>query len=93
MIKYVHYENGQFSAFEFHCNIAKQLIKCESFCCKYTVLFHLYAVTHFDNMKFLSCTTARSNEYVCQWAEQFYKIFRFLSRIAFFFLFNSDWQE
>lgn len=53
-----------FPLFEFHCNIAKQLIKCESFHCKYTMLFQLpvciyiyirlYIRVHFDNMKFLS---------------------------------------
>lgn len=30
-----------FPLLEFHCNIAKQLIKCESFHCKYTMLFQL----------------------------------------------------
>lgn len=54
MTKYVRYANGQFSAFEFHCNIAKQLIKCESFHCKYTMLFQLRVPVHLDNMKFLA---------------------------------------
>ena len=65
-----------FPLFEFHCNIAKQLIKCESFHCKYTMLFQLPVCIY---IYIYVCIYARISiiwnfypGYVKSWLEQIY---------------------
>lgn len=86
-----------FPLFEFHCNIAKQLIKCESFHCKYTMLFQLPVCIYiYIYVCIYACISIIWNfypGYVKSWLEQIYFPIREYAicwkfSIYFFFFFS-----